>query len=139
MDNINKELSASVAVEINKLHSEICGYARITIGKAIRIGGLLAEQKSKCKHGEWLPWIEANIQFTDRTARNYMRVYERRDLVKMETISDLTGVYKLLGENKDDLPDFKSEEGQRRWRFFLDKLSEMVIEIARLGQWLCLI
>jgi hypothetical protein len=86
--------------EINVLHSEILSALRTNIDKAIRIGELLAEQKSELGHGQWLPWLEANIKFTDRTARNYMRVFENRDRLKSETLSDLTDAYRLLTESK---------------------------------------
>lgn len=76
----------------------------MTLEKAVRIGELLAQQKGALKHGEWLPWLETNIQFTDRTARNYMRVYKKRDQIKTETISDLTDAYKFLVEPTFDDP-----------------------------------
>ena len=41
-----------------------------------------------------------NLPFTDRTARNYMRMYHERDRLKTETVSDLTGAYKLIEHKK---------------------------------------
>ena len=29
-------------------------------------------------HGKWLPWLKANAPFSERTARNYVRLYEQR-------------------------------------------------------------
>ncbi len=37
-------------------------------------GQALLEAKSQVQHGEWLPWLTANFNATDRTAQNYMRV-----------------------------------------------------------------
>jgi hypothetical protein len=84
--------------EIRTLHFQIVGLARTSLEKAIRVGELLTEIKSQLNHGEWLPWIKTNLPFTDRTARNYIRLHENRDRLKLETVSDLTTAYKLLSE-----------------------------------------
>lgn len=75
---------------------------RQSLDKAIRIGQLLTEQKDTLKHGEFTPWLEANIPFTDRTARNYMRLYRERDRIKTESVSDLTGAYALLTDHREE-------------------------------------
>lgn len=82
--------------EIRQLHGEINALARTSLEKAIRVGELLTNIKSRLSHGEWLPWIKENLPFTERTARNYIRLHENRELLKSETISDLTDAYKLL-------------------------------------------
>ncbi len=53
-----KDLEKSRISEISQLHSEIAGYIKVTLEKAIRIGELLAEQKAGMDHGTWLPWME---------------------------------------------------------------------------------
>ena len=97
---MSTEISGA-ASEINRLHGEICQAARTTIEKAIRIGELLTEQKAGLKHGEWLPWLKANVQFSARTASNYLRVSESRFRLKSETISDLTDAYNALTEHTE--------------------------------------
>lgn len=82
--------------EITALHNEIGGYLKMTLEKAIQIGELLMEQKDSMEHGEFTAWVNANLPFTDRTARNYMRLYKERDKLKTETVSDLTEGYRLL-------------------------------------------
>lgn len=86
--------------EITDLHNEIGGYIKVTLDKAIRIGELLSQQKEELKHGEFTSWIEDNLPFTDRTARNYMNIFRNRERLKTETVSDLTTAYKLLEEPK---------------------------------------
>ena len=66
------------AQEINKLHKEILSGLRTTVRQAIRVGKLLTERKKKCQHGEWLPWLKANVQFSFKTADNYRAIYEHR-------------------------------------------------------------
>jgi protein gp37 len=57
------------------------------IGDVIEIGRLLIECRERCSHGHWLAWLEAEFGWTDRTALNFMRVYELS--LKSETVSDL--------------------------------------------------
>lgn len=92
--------SATVA-EIKRLHSEILNAARTSLDKAIRIGELLREEKSRLAHGQWLPWLEANAPFTDRTATNYMRLFNERDRIKSESVSDLSSAYRLLAPPRE--------------------------------------
>jgi len=46
---------------------------------AIRAGEILTQVKDRLEHGEFLPWIEQNCKFAERTARDYMRFYNYRD------------------------------------------------------------
>ncbi|MBL7188161.1 MAG: DUF3102 domain-containing protein [Phycisphaerae bacterium] len=96
------------ADEITLLHGEIGGLLKTSLDKAIRIGELLREQKASLKHGEFIPWIEANLPFTDRTARNYMRLNENRGLLKTENVSDLRSAYALLASPAQE-PEAKNE------------------------------
>lgn len=88
----------NLADKINALHQEICDLDGIVLEKAIRIGRLLADQKAKLKHGEWLPWRDANVSFDPRTAQNYVRLFENRELLNTKGVSylSLTDAYKLL-------------------------------------------
>ncbi len=88
--------------EILQLHSDIQDAARTSLAKAIRIGGLLSEIKAGLKHGEWLPWLEANAPFSERTARNYIQCHNERDRLKSASVADLSGAYLLLTEPKKD-------------------------------------
>lgn len=85
-----------VLAQIIALHSEITEAARTSLDKAITLGDLLAQEKERLGHGNWLPWLKANVPFTDRTARNYIRCFENRERIKLESVSDLTVAYRLL-------------------------------------------
>lgn len=59
-----------------------------TVSDTVDTGRRLIDVKENhCSHGEWLPWLEAEFGWTDRTALNFMRVAEMA--AKSETISDL--------------------------------------------------
>jgi hypothetical protein len=115
--------------EIRQLHFEICEGVRTDIRKADRIGELLVGIKDGLNHGEWLPWVKANVPFDRRTASNYMRVHENRS--KWETISHLglTEVYELLQERTDSEPENPEPETGERLaiesdKTFIDRESE---------------
>lgn len=63
------------------------GEAILTIGKG------LMEAKALLSHGEWLPWLEERVEFSERTARNFMRL--ARDWTNRQTLADL-GASKAL-------------------------------------------
>jgi len=131
-----------VAREISKLHSEVLACAKIGLEAAIRIGELLTQQKAQLRHGHFIRWVNGNLPFTDRTARNYMRLYEGRNRLKTETISVLTEGYKLLAS-----PDDRTKL-ERPWdlyfatkgsllvlnRSWSDEVDQMMGEISENGE-----
>ena len=101
--------------QIIKLHEQVQVNLDKTLNDAIRIGELLNLKKQELGHGNFGNWIKRSLPFTDRTARNYMKVYSKQNELKMESVSDLQGAYKLLKapkEHSDDdhfqLPDFEN-------------------------------
>lgn len=84
-----KELLDCRVAEINSLHAGVLGNMRRTVNDAIRIGELLTESKMSLAYGEWGAWVKQNLQFTDRTARRYMRFYQWRAQLTSDTMSEL--------------------------------------------------
>lgn len=104
-----KAAALSPVAEIAQLHGAIIAAARDSLSKAIRVGELLAERKAKLKHGEWLPWIAANLPFSQPTAFRYMRCYDRRDEIKSFTLNNLTDAYKLLAAPQPGAIQYESK------------------------------
>lgn len=50
--------------------------AQSAVQHAINCGTALVDAKAKCNHGEWLPWLEANVTFSHKTATSYMKLAE---------------------------------------------------------------
>lgn len=76
LDNMNVEemrLSSGIAV----ITSEILFYKQQAGCAIIEIGKLLIEAKKQLKHGEWLPWLKEKVDFSERTAQNFMRCAEK--------------------------------------------------------------
>jgi len=95
---------ADTAEEINRLHADILSHARQSVENAIRIGEILSHVKESLKHGEWLPWIKANVPFSDQSARNYIRCCDHRDQLKFKNDLNLSDAYALAlsnGNGKD--------------------------------------
>lgn len=49
---------------------------RISLLCGIEIGRRLVEAKEMLEHGEWLPWLERETEFSDRSAARYMKLFE---------------------------------------------------------------
>ena len=80
--------------EIQAALSELNQSLRMTVQKAIHVGELLTAQKEHVGHGNFLPWLEANVDLSERTARNYMKLHEYRN--KTATIADLQTAYQQI-------------------------------------------
>ncbi len=102
----NSKLDATV-IEITRLHGEIISAAKSSLQKAKRIGELLTQQKEKLEHGQWLPWLKANLPISQQTASNYMRIFRDWETVKLLNVGNLSEAYRLLAPPKE--PDALSE------------------------------
>jgi Protein of unknown function (DUF3102) len=94
-----RDTLAALAAKINQEHRKVeAGKAKVkaefgkTLQHAKRAGKWLVEAKERTPHGQWGPWLEANFEFTQRTAQMYMEIYSRWEEIQQNTksISDLT-------------------------------------------------
>ena len=79
------------ADSIRKLGSRV-------IADAIEIGRRLSECKQIVGHGNWLPWLKREFRWSERTARNFISVYEfvRRKSANLADLAiDISSVYLL--------------------------------------------
>jgi len=101
LTEIEKSQLVELAERINKEHRQVETAVGRALGHARRAGKLLVEAKGKVRHGEWLPWLEANFEGTERVAQMYMRVHSRWDEIEANTksVSDLTlsGALRSIG------------------------------------------
>ena len=49
---------------------------RLSLLCGIEIGRRLVEAKEMLNHGEWLPWLERETEFSDRSAARYMKLFD---------------------------------------------------------------
>lgn len=72
---------------------EILFYKNVGGSAVIEIGRRLMEAKAQLSHGEWLPWLRDKVDFSERTATNFMRLAKAYG--NQQTIADL-GASKAL-------------------------------------------
>ena len=95
---------------------------RISLLCGIEIGKRLAEAKELLSHGEWLPWLERETEFSDRSAARYMKLYEeygasQQGLFGPETNSPtlsnlpISKALALLSVPESDRAEFAEEVG----------------------------
>lgn len=89
----SKALVAERTKQIVDLHLGIEASLRRSVQDAIRLGELLTEQKAALPHGDFLPWLDRELPFSERTARNYMKLFEYR--TKTATVADLRTAYEV--------------------------------------------
>jgi len=99
------QFTGQLADEIRQLTAEMCEAGQTLLDKTIEAGGKLFMVKRTLKHGEWLPFVE-RCGISDQTARNWIRLYERRDRLKSQNVLNLTDAY------AESLVD-RSEHGER--------------------------
>jgi hypothetical protein len=79
------DLITSLAARIEAAHLAGHEAARSAIEHAITCGQLLLEAKAQVAHGEWLPWIEANLSFGVRQVQKYVRIAKHADKLSNAT------------------------------------------------------
>jgi hypothetical protein len=68
VDPDNARTLARHATEIRRLGKQV-------VSDVIEIGRLLVESKELVGHGDWLPWLSREFQWSDTTAERFMRVH----------------------------------------------------------------
>lgn len=66
----------TVSPEVAGLTAEIKVYKTQTGACLIEIGRRLIRAKELLPHGDWLPWLEQEVEFSERTAQRFMKVAE---------------------------------------------------------------
>jgi hypothetical protein len=86
-------LQLNQASEINRLHDMALASANRAVDYAKQAGVLLLEVKRQLPHGEFMPWLSANVKVSERQAQRYMRSalgkVTVRALLKSDTVSGL--------------------------------------------------
>jgi hypothetical protein len=106
---------AALAARANDAHRDVDRLSTKAVEHAIAAGTALVEAKAQLKYGAWLPWLEANVKFSARTAQLYMRLARRTE--DAQRVAHL-GVYgadmALRGVDLGELEDDATEADLRR-------------------------
>lgn len=69
---------------------------------ALEIGQHLLTVKAALPHGHFLPWLQAEFTWSERTARNYMRIAERFKSAKFSDLNiSLSALHLLCGADSE--------------------------------------
>lgn len=79
--------------DIETITGEILEAKRVGGEAILTIGRCLTEAKAVLPHGEWLPWLNEKVEFSESTAQRFMRL--ARDWSNPSTLTDL-GASKAL-------------------------------------------
>lgn len=71
-----------LAEQINHQHSRAINAMRDALGHAVKAGEMLREAKSRCRHGQWLQWLNDQFDGSRRTAQRYMVLAENQGKIK---------------------------------------------------------
>ncbi len=77
LPTIYGEFDSEVAVVCSQAAERIRTRMKRTAEDIIEIGGDLTLVKGTIDHGLFLKWVEAEFEMSERTARNFMAVYEK--------------------------------------------------------------
>lgn len=103
LSTVNNQITRTVEV----IASEIVGIkeaARKTLqsiatSAAVEIGKRLKEAKALVPYGEWGEWLRANVDYSERTAQNLLKLAEESNRGSFEALMDLsyTQAVQLIG------------------------------------------
>ncbi len=85
--SLGYESRAIVENRTKEIHAVRVAWCQATAQSAIDIGLALLSVEANLPHGQWLPWLSTEFDWTDRTARRLMAI--ARDAGKSDTVSDL--------------------------------------------------
>ena len=105
MVDLTQVLTPAEGRDIETITGEILEAQRRGGEAILTIGRCLIEAKEKLPHGEWLPWLNERVSYSERTAQNLMAV--ARKYSNPQTLADL-GMAKAIALLA--LPDWERDE-----------------------------
>lgn len=111
-ENLPTNKSDLTVKKIIELHESIIGGMRNVLQNAMVLGEELSNIKEKLGHGNWLPWIEQNVPFSERSARNYISIFKNKELLNRQPIADLKSAMKFLSDGSHEEKEINPKENQ---------------------------
>jgi hypothetical protein len=112
-----------LATRINRKYRQVESSARSTVEAGIELGGMLLEKKTALRHGEWLPWVRAYFEGSERQAQRFMQLYSERDklLQNPTRVSDLgfrEALRAISPPSKEDQKEDSTKLGKKFAKWF---------------------
>ena len=105
--------AATIAGEINAIKQEV---RETAIRGTIEIGKRLIEAKSLVPYGQWGKWLEENVDYSERTAQDAMRIameYGKRETQALAEIQNTTQAVLLLALSSAERDQFVQEHDMK--------------------------
>lgn len=96
--------------DIEVITEEINFYKRQAGSAILEIGKRLAEAKEQLSHGEWLPWLEKKVAFSERSAQQYMRLWKEYGKSALSADLSVSKALVLLALPESEREDFTAEK-----------------------------
>ena len=85
------------AIKANTARNFITQRGFEMIKAMIMVGEILSTKKARLRHGSWMSWVITNLDFSYKTATNYIRLYENRDEVLAQEPGTLQDAIAIIG------------------------------------------
>lgn len=117
-----------IAQEINRIKEDT---RKTMIRASIEIGRRLHEAKSMVPYGEWGRWLETNVDYSESTAQNLMRIADEYGRKESQALADIsyTQAVALLRLPAEEREQFVQEHDMETM-----STREMIEEIKRLNE-----
>ena len=113
--------------DIETITAEILTLKQNAGDAIIGIGQRLIEAKEMLPHGAWLPWLEEQVEFSERTARNFMRERDEARLAAEAAQADAKSAAESRAKMEADMVLLKEQ-----CRSFQDAVSAAQKELEEL-------
>lgn len=87
-------MDAIANTNIEQITTQIITYKQVAATSILEIGRLLIQAKEQLPHGEWGSWLRDRVEFSERSANNFMRV-AREYASNPQLVADL-GIRKAI-------------------------------------------
>lgn len=97
-----------IAAEIRSIDAQA---RKVVLDSAIEIGKRLIEAKELVAHGEWGAWLKDNVNYSQSSANNFMRIANEYDAVNSQSLANLsyTQAVALLSVPAEEREEFAAE------------------------------
>ena len=103
LDELFDQRDIDIITEEINFYKQQAGMAILEIGKR------LAEAKSQLSHGEWLPWLEEKVAFSERSAQQYMRLWKEYGKSALSADLSISKALVLLALPESEREEFAAE------------------------------
>lgn len=103
---------AELADRANAEHHAYEATQSAAVAHAIAAGEALHAAKARLKHGEWGAWVAENCEFSERTARRYMRIAAYR--TRVADMDSVRAALESLAPKRKPTPEQRFL--QQRWQ-----------------------